>query len=382
MATKVVIIGSTGSVGTQTLEVIDLFPDKFEIVGLAAGSQVKSLSEQVRKYKPKVVCIGNEALYNEFREEISDMRCKVVCGIEGLVEAATFEEADIVVTSITGTLGLIPTVEAIKAGKHIALANKETLVAAGDIVMTLASLHGVKILPVDSEHSAIFQCLNGEDIRAVNKLILTASGGPFRGMGRKDLEEITPERALRHPNWTMGPKITIDSATLMNKGLEVIEAKWLFGLELSKIDVVIHPQSIIHSMVEFIDGSIMAQIGLPDMKLPIQYALNYPERLVNNFPRLDFNKIQNLTFHEPDLETFDCLAIAFEAGKTGGSMPAVMNAANEEAVGLFLRNKIKFLDIPKIIMKTMNKHTLIKHPKLEDILACDKWARDAVKSFV
>ncbi|ADG82222.1 1-deoxy-D-xylulose-5-phosphate reductoisomerase [Thermincola potens] len=379
---NIAIIGSTGSIGTQTLEVIDLFPDHFNVVALAAGSNTELLAEQAARYRPQLVCIGQKDLYHDLKEKIGHLECKVTAGPEGLVEVATFSKADVVVTSITGALGLVPTVEAIKSGKNIALANKETLVAAGDIVMALAHEYGVKILPVDSEHSAIFQCLNGEDNRRISKLILTASGGPFRGKNRSQLVDIGPEDALRHPNWSMGAKITVDSATLMNKGLEVIEAKWLFGVDLSNIDVVIHPQSVIHSMVEFVDGSIIAQLGLPDMKLPIQYALTYPQREPNNFPRLDLSQIRNLTFEEPDRQTFSCLDIAFAAARKGGTMPAVMNAANEEAVALFLKKKIKFLDIPNIILKVMERHRLIEKPQLSQILECDAWARQEVYTLL
>ncbi len=376
MTKNISVIGSTGSIGTQTLEVVDSYPGEFNVIALAAGSRVDLLAQQALKYRPKLVCIGQEDLYITLKEKLESIDCRVTCGMEGLVEAATLAEVDTVVTSITGTLGLVPTVEAIKAGKNIALANKETLVAAGDLVMGLADTHQVSILPVDSEHSAIFQCLNGEKIGQVHKLILTASGGPFRGKKQAALVDITPETALRHPNWAMGPKITIDSATLMNKGLEVIEAKWLFGMELNRIQVVIHPQSIIHSMVEYVDGSIIAQMGLPDMKLPIQYALTYPDRWANEFPRLDFKTVASLTFEEPDMETFTCLGLAYKAAKTGGTLPAVMNAANEQAVAMFLNKKIKFLEIAHIISRVMDNHKTILHPTLTEILECDRWSRE------
>ncbi|WP_418792564.1 1-deoxy-D-xylulose-5-phosphate reductoisomerase [Phosphitispora sp. TUW77] len=380
MMKNIAVLGSTGSIGTQTLEVADMFPDRFQVVGLAAGSSLQKLAIQVHKYQPKIVSIGSADDISHFRTLIPP-DIEVVSGVQGMSEIAGMAEADIVVTSITGTLGLLPTVEAINAGKNIALANKETLVAAGEIVMKLARQKGVSILPVDSEHSAIFQCLNGEQPSRVGRLILTASGGPFRNCSRSQLRSVTVAEALKHPNWAMGPKITIDSATMMNKGLEVIEARWLFDMELHNIDVLIHPQSIIHSMVEFTDGSVIAQLGLPDMKLPIQYALTYPDRVENDFPRLDLAAIAQLSFAAPRTENFPCLDLAYEAGLKGGTMPAVMNAANEKAVEMFLNGLIRFLGIPLLIEKVMANHTLIQNPVLDDILASDMWAREEAESI-
>lgn len=373
MVKKISILGSTGSIGRQTLEVVDRFPEELAVVGLAAGGNVDLLREQVLKYNPEVISVADPESVKILKTEFP--RKEVLYGAEGLAAAAEWPGADTVVTSITGTLGLVPTVAAVKAGKDIALANKETLVAAGQPVMELVRKHGIRILPVDSEHSAIFQCLQGEECRKVNKLILTASGGPFRGLKAGDLTGITPEMALKHPNWSMGRKITIDSATLMNKGLEVIEAKWLFGVGLDEIQVVIHPESIIHSMVEFVDGSIIAQMGLPDMRLPIQYALTYPERRGNDFPRLNIYELQGLHFTAPDTGTFRCLALAYDAARAGGTMPAVMNAANEAAVEMFLTGRISFAGIAELVERVMNRHTVNNRPEIEDILAADRWSR-------
>lgn len=378
MKKRIAILGSTGSIGRQTLEVIDRFPDKFEVSALAAGANVDELVRQALKYKPKIVSIGRPEDVKRIKPLVPKGTA-VSFGIEGMIEAVVSEEVDVVVTSVTGTLGLLPTVEAIKAGKDIALANKETLVAAGELVMSLIREKGVDILPVDSEHSAIFQSLNGEKRSNVNKLILTASGGPFRNNSPEELINITPEDALRHPNWSMGKKITIDSATLMNKGLEVIEARWLFGIGFQNIDVVIHPQSIIHSMVEFMDGSVIGQMGLPDMRLPIQYALSYPDRWENGFPKLDFLQFGTLTFESPRTDAFPALALAYEAGNLGGTMPAVMNAANEIAVEMFLSGHIGFNKIVELIEKVMGNHTLIINPDLTGILESDRWAREETK---
>lgn len=378
MKKRIAILGSTGSIGRQTLEVIDRFPERFEVVALAAGSNVDELIRQSLKYKPKLVSIGQPKDVQRIKTMVPGGTA-VSFGIEGMVEAAVMDEVDVVVTSVTGTLGLLPTVEAIKAGKDIALANKETLVAAGELVMALIREKKVKLLPVDSEHSAIFQSLNGEKRSEISKLILTASGGPFRTKPCEELVNITPEDALRHPNWSMGRKITIDSATLMNKGLEVIEARWLFDVDFKNIEVVIHPQSIIHSMVEFVDGSVIGQMGLPDMKLPIQYALSYPERWENGFPKLDLLKIGNLTFERPRTEAFPALPLAFEAGSLGGTMPAVMNAANELAVEMFLAGKIGFNKIVELIEQVMDNHKLIKNPDLTGILENDRWAREETR---
>lgn len=381
MKKKIAILGSTGSIGRQTLEVVDRFPDNLEVVALSAGANLNLLQEQINKYKPKMACLSDPMLAAKLSVELNGGQTEVVSGLDGLIKVATHPEATVVVTSVTGTVGLMPTVEAIKAGKDIALANKETLVAAGELVMALAREHQVKILPVDSEHSAIFQCLQGAPKKALEKILLTASGGPFRGKSREELAAVTPEMALKHPNWSMGAKITIDSATLINKGLEVIEAKWLYGVEYEQIQVVVHPQSIIHSMVQFQDGSVIAQLGLPDMRLPIQYALSYPERWSNDFPKIDFWQLADLSFMPPDTEAFQGLALAFQAGKIGGTMPAVMNAANEKAVELFLKKKIGFADIPRLVEKAMQSHMVKSSPALDEILLADSWARkEVVKS--
>ncbi|PKM80880.1 MAG: 1-deoxy-D-xylulose-5-phosphate reductoisomerase [Firmicutes bacterium HGW-Firmicutes-14] len=380
MKKRIAILGSTGSIGTQTLEVVGMFPEKFEVVGLAAGSNIDKLIQQALFYRPQTVSIGREEDIPVVRASVPG-GTKVLAGTGGMVELVASEDIDIVVTSITGTLGLIPTIEAIRAGRNIALANKETLVAAGQIVMALARQKGVSILPVDSEHSAIFQCLQGENRRTADKLILTASGGPFFNRSGEDLALVTVDEALKHPNWNMGYKITVDSATMMNKGLEVIEAGWLFDMDFSRIEVMIHPQSIIHSMVEFADGSVIAQMGNPDMRVPIQYALSYPERWKNDLPRLDLVSAGCLTFEKPRTDVFPCLELAFAAGQRGGTMPAVMNAANEEAVGLFLGEKISFIDIPSLIEKTMGKHDNIREPGLDDIIDSDRWARLQVRGL-
>ncbi|QIB26159.1 1-deoxy-D-xylulose-5-phosphate reductoisomerase [Caloranaerobacter azorensis] len=373
------ILGSTGSIGTQTLEVINEL-DSFKIVGLSANKNIDLLEKQALKYKPKIVAVYDESRARILRERLNIYNIKVVSGMDGLIEVATEKEADIVLTSVVGMIGLLPTLEAIKSGKIIALANKETLVTAGEIVMRKAKENNVDIIPVDSEHSAIFQSLKSGKKEEVAKIILTASGGPFRGKKLKDLEKVSVSDALKHPNWSMGRKISIDSATLMNKGLEVIEAKWLFDVDIENIEVIIHPQSIIHSMVEFIDGSVIAQLGVPDMKVPIQYALTYPKRKYSSIKKLRLTDIKELTFEEPDLNTFPCLKLAFEALKQGGTMPSVLNAANEVAVKLFLDKKIKFLDIPKLIEETMLKHKTIYNPNLDDIIESDKWARESIVS--
>jgi 1-deoxy-D-xylulose-5-phosphate reductoisomerase len=374
MRKRIAVLGSTGSIGCQTLDVIERFPDRFEIVGLAAGVNIEKLAGQVEKHKPRIVSIGRWEDIPRFRSMVGS-GVKIVAGIEGMTEVAAHGLVEVVVTSITGTLGLVPTVEAIKAGKDIALANKETLVAAGELVMSLVREKGVHLLPVDSEHSAIFQCLAGAEQPDIRRIILTASGGPFRNKAKKELRKVQVEDALKHPNWSMGQKITIDSATLMNKGLEVIEARWLFNTNFDKIDVVVHPQSIIHSMVEFPDGSVIAQLGTPDMRMPIQYALTYPERWANDFPKLDFLSLGELTFHPPRMDEFPCLGLAFQAGRQGGTMPAVMNAANEQAVAMFLNRRIGFMDISELIEKVMANHTWINNPGLDEILMSDSWAR-------
>lgn len=371
----IAILGSTGSIGTQALDVIRMNKDRFVVEVLTAENNAALLIEQAVEFKPNVVVIGNELLYAQVQQALEPLYIKVYCGAKALASVVEIEDIDIVLTALVGYAGLLPTIHAIKAGKHIALANKETLVVAGDIVTSLARQHKVAILPVDSEHSAIFQCLPGEHMNPIEKIILTASGGPFRGKKRSDLEHVTKEQALKHPNWSMGSKITIDSASLMNKGLEVIEAKWLFGLEADQIDVVVHPQSIIHSMVQFEDGSIKAQMGLPDMKLPIQYALAFPERLKSNYPRFDFANYPALTFDAPDMETFQNLGLAFDALRKGGNMPCILNAANEIAVEKFLNDQITFLEMPEMIAECMAKVPYIAIPSLEDYIETDTLTR-------
>lgn len=372
MIKSISIVGSTGSIGTQTLDCVRNLSIK--VVALSANSNIDLLEQQINEFSPELVSVGTEALAKELKSRIGT-RCEVLYGQEGIIAVATVQEAQMVVTSIVGTAGLIPTIEAIKKGKNIGLANKETLVAAGSLVMNLAKEHKVDILPVDSEHSAIFQSLQGSNKNEVEKILLTASGGPFRGYTKEQLQNVTLEQALKHPNWSMGSKITIDSATMMNKGLEVIEACWLFDVESSSIEVVVHPQSIIHSMVQYVDGSVIAQLGSPDMRLPIQYAITYPKRVASNFSKLDFTKLSGLTFEKPDFETFKCLRLAFEALKAGGTMPAVMNAANETAVGLFLKEKVKFYQIADIVEEIMLKHSVNIRPSIDDIIEVDKWAR-------
>ena len=368
---QIAILGSTGSIGTQTLDVVRANPGELTGTALSAGRQIDLLERQIREFHPRLAAVWEEEKALELRERIRDTDTRVVSGMEGLLELAVMPEADILVTAIVGMIGIRPTIAAIEAGKDIALANKETLVTAGHIIMPLAREHQVKILPVDSEHSAIFQCLHGDDRRQLAKLLITASGGPFRGKKTQDLEAVQVEDALKHPNWAMGQKITIDSATLVNKGLEVLEARWLFGVELEQIQVVVQPKSIIHSMVEFTDGAVIAQLGTPDMKLPIQYALFYPERRPLGGDRLDFAALKEITFEDPDMETFRGLAMAIEAGKIGGSMPTAFNAANERAVAKFLKKEIRFLDIYAIIEEAMREHRVIEHPTVEQILATE-----------
>ncbi len=376
---KIAILGSTGSIGTQTLEVARENGD-LEIVSLAAGSNVKKLEEQVREFRPRLVAVWSEESALDLRKRLRDLDVKVVYGMEGLVEVCTCPEAEIVVTAIVGMIGIIPTMEAMKAGKDIALANKETLVTAGHMIIPLAEEMGVKILPVDSEHSAIFQCLQGENRGQLKKILLTASGGPFRGKNREELRNIQVEDALRHPNWAMGRKITIDSSTLVNKGLEMMEAKWLFGVEPKDIQIVVQPKSIIHSMVEFVDGAVIAQLGTPDMKLPIQYALYYPERRYLPGERLDFWKLTEITFEKPDMETFQGLKLAFDAAAAGGSMPTVYNAANERAVSKFLDRKIAYLEIPEIIEASMAAHKVTVNPTVEEILNTEQTVYEFIES--
>lgn len=375
------ILGSTGSIGTQTLEVIKNNSDLFNVIAISGNNNIDLLQRQIEDFSPKYVAVYDEKKAKALSNRISGSNIKILYGIDGLIEISTLYEVDILVTSVVGNIGLLPTLNAIKSGKTIALANKETLVTAGELVMKEAKANDAKIIPVDSEHSAIFQCLQGYNMKEVNKVILTASGGPFRGLKKEKLINVKPEDALKHPNWTMGKKITIDSATLMNKGLEVIEAKWLFGLETEQIDVVVHPQSIVHSMVEFVDGSLLAQLGITDMKLPIQYALTYPDRIKTDGKGLDFKTFNKLTFEEPDRRTFPCLDLAFEALNTGGTMPVVLNAANEELVLQFLEGSIRFYDIPNIIEKAMNKFKVIKNPYIDDIIEADKITREYINKF-
>lgn len=372
------ILGSTGSIGTQTLEIVRDNKD-LQVAALAAGSNIELLEKQIREFSPKLVCVWNKEKAALLRENVKDTKTEIVSGIEGLIEAATIKEADTVLTAVVGMIGIVPTIEAIKAHKDIALANKETLVTAGHIIIPLAKEMNVNILPVDSEHSAIFQSLNGEKRSQINKILLTASGGPFRGRTREQMKDIKVEDALKHPNWSMGRKITIDSATMVNKGLEVIEAKWLFGVEVDRVEVVVQPQSLIHSMVEFIDGGIMAQLGSPDMKLPIQYALFYPDRRVLDTKKVDFSQISQITFEKPDTDTFVGLKMAYEAGRVGGSLPTVLNAANELAVSMFLDRKIGFLDIYDIIEYTMSKHKVIENPTVEQILETEQETYELIR---
>lgn len=368
---KIAILGSTGSIGTQTLEVVRNNPE-LQVVALAAGKSVEQMEQQIREFHPLIAGMWSEEAAADLRSRVADLPVKVVTGMDGLLEIAVMPEAQVLVTAIVGMIGIRPTIAAIEAGKDIALANKETLVTAGHIIMPLAAKMGVKILPVDSEHSAIFQSLNGEPKGRIEKILLTASGGPFRGKTREQLQNIQVEDALKHPNWSMGRKITIDSSTLVNKGLEVMEAKWLFGVDLDHIQVVVQPKSIIHSMVEFKDGAVMAQLGTPDMKLPIQYALYYPERRFLAGDRLDFAALTQITFEKPDMDTFLGLPMAMKASRTGGSMPTVFNAANERAVALFLAKKIRFLEIYDVIAGAMEAHKTIADPTLEQILAAEQ----------
>ncbi len=376
MAKALIIIGSTGSIGSQALDVCERL--NIRVVGLAAGSNISVLEKQARKYNPLIVAVMDPEKGSDLKQRLSDTPIKVVYGLEGIIELAEFPGADTVLTSVVGIAGLIPTIKAIESGKNIALANKETLVTAGRLVMEAAKSRNIRIMPVDSEHSALFQSMSGNRKQDIEKLILTASGGPFRGFTSEQLKEVTIEQALKHPNWTMGSKITIDSATMMNKGLEVIEAKWLFDIDLPGIEVLIHPQSIIHSMVSYVDGSIIAQMGVPDMRIPIQYALTWPCRVKNNIERVDFCKINTFTFEKPNIKVFRCLSFAYKAAEIGGSMASAMNAANEVAVSLFLQGQIKFMDIMDIIENVMDNHKVIVDPSLDDIIDVDRWAREEV----
>jgi 1-deoxy-D-xylulose-5-phosphate reductoisomerase len=378
---KIAILGSTGSIGTQTLEIVRDNPD-LQVVGLAAGANIDELERQVREFQPRLVSLRSEADCRELRMRLADMEVQVIPGMEGLLQIAEMEESEILVTAIVGMIGIRPTIAAINRHKDIALANKETLVTAGHIIMPLAAKMGVSILPVDSEHSAIFQSMQGENKDRVSRLLITASGGPFRGRTRQQLENVQPEDALKHPNWSMGNKITIDSATLVNKGLEVMEAKWLFDMDLDRIQVVVHPQSIIHSMVEYVDGGIIAQLGTPDMKLPIQYALFYPDRRPMAGKRVDFYELGSITFEKPDMETFTGLKLAMRAAAEGGSMPTVFNAANEKAVSLFLNRKIHFLQIPEIIEMCMEHHRKIENPDVDTILDTEQETYERIRDLI
>ena len=373
------ILGSTGSIGTQTLEIVRKFPNEFKVVGLTTNKNSELLLKQIKEFKPKAVSIMDKSKVDDL---LNFSSCQVYSGMEGLKKIAALNEADTLVNSLVGSVGIEPTYHAIKNKKNIALANKETLVAAGSIIMGEAKKNNVNLMPVDSEHSAIFQCLNGENINEVKKLTITCSSGPFKNYKKEQLQNVTVSDALNHPTWSMGAKITIDSATLMNKGFEVIEAHWLYGIDYEKIKILIHPQSIIHSLVEFQDNSVIAQLGMPDMKLPIQYALSYPKRFSNNSQSLDLAKIKSLEFQEPDFESFPCLNYAYEAGKIGGTLPAVMNAANEAAVYAFLDSKIRFLDIQRLIKKIMDEHKIIKNPDLNEILEADKKTREETKKVI
>jgi len=376
------VLGSTGSVGTQTLEVVACFPDRFEISVLTAGRNADLLIQQAIKFQPKLVVLSDEQAYKQVKEALAGTDIEVAYGEEALVDAVQLEEIDIVLTAIVGSVGLKPTIAAIKKGKDIALANKETLVVAGELIKKLVEEYKVRLLPVDSEHSAIFQCLPGEESNPIEKIVLTASGGPFRGKSREELEHVTKAQALKHPNWSMGAKITIDSASLMNKGLEVIEAKWLFDLEAEQVDVIIHPQSIVHSLVQFQDGSMKAQMGLPDMKLPIQYALTYPDRIQNNFERFNFANYPSLTFETPDMKTFRNLELAYQALREGGNRPCVLNAANEVVVAAFLNDEVSFLGMSDIIEETMCQVDQKENLLLEDYLHYDEESRRVARSLI
>ncbi len=378
---RIAVLGSTGSIGTQTLEIVRNNGDALEVTALAASSNVALMEAQIREFRPRLAVMWSAQAAEELRLRVADCPVRVAQGMDGLLEIASMPEAEVLVTAIVGMIGIKPTIEAIRAGKDIALANKETLVCAGHIIMPLARERGVSILPVDSEHSAIFQSLNGEPKGKISRILLTASGGPFRGWNRERLAGVQVEDALKHPNWAMGRKITIDSSTLVNKGLEVMEAKWLFGVEPSQIQVVVHPQSIIHSMVEYIDGAVIAQLGVPDMKLPIQYALFYPDRKAMRDNRVDFFRLGSLTFEEPDMETFYGLKLAYRALEQGGSMPTVYNAANERAVALFLERRIGYLQIPELIQRCMEHHEVMRQPGVEEILAAEQSVYDYISEI-
>ncbi len=375
---KISILGSTGSIGTQTLDIVREQGD-IDVVAMSCGRNIKLFEQQIRQVHPKLVCVSEEDDAKELRIKLSDMNVKVCSGMDGLIEVATYEEAEYVVTAIVGMIGILPTVAAIKAGKKICLANKETLVTAGHIIMPLAAQYQVPILPVDSEHSAIFQSLSGQEHNQISKILLTASGGPFRGKTRSDLEKVTLSDALKHPNWAMGQKITIDSSTLVNKGLEVMEARWLFGVDYDQIQVVVHPQSVIHSAVEYADGAVIAQLGTPDMRLPIQYALYYPDRRPLSGKRLDLFELGSLTFEKPDLETFEGLSLAYRAMRQGGNMPTVFNAANEKAVSLFLKEQISYLTITELIADAMGQIPFIENPDIDQILETEQLTYELIE---
>lgn len=377
---NIVLLGSTGSIGTQTLDVVRSYKEDLHVVALAAGNSVEKMEQQIREFSPSYAVMWSEGAAKDLKQRVSDLQVQVLTGMDGLLAISVLPEADVVLTAIVGMIGIRPTIAAIEAGKDIALANKETLVTAGHIIMPLAKKHGVKILPVDSEHSAIFQSLNGEPKDKIRQILLTASGGPFRGFTKEQLTNVKAADALKHPNWTMGRKITIDSATMVNKGLEVMEAGWLFHVPPEKITVVVQPQSIIHSMVEYVDGAVIAQLGVPDMKLPIQYALFYPDRRPMQENNIDFFKLGRITFEEPDMEVFTGLKLAYEAFRAGGSMPTVFNAANEKAVSLFLQDKIGFLDIPELIGACMQSHHVIADPTVEQILEAEAACYDYIES--
>ena len=376
---NIAVLGSTGSIGTQTLDIARKNKDALTVKVLAAGSNVSLIEEQIREFKPEIAVLFNEEKAQELKVKVADLDVKILSGMDGMIEAATCESVDTVVTSMVGMIGIKPTIAAIKAGKNIALANKETLVTAGHIIMPLIKEYNVSLLPVDSEHSAIFQSMNGENKKRISKILLTASGGPFRGRSYDELKNVTLDDALKHPNWAMGQKITVDSATLVNKGLEVMEASWLFDVPADRIQVVVHPQSVIHSMVEYEDTAVIAQLGCPDMRLPIQYALFYPDRRFLDAKRLDFFEMKSLTFEKPDMETFKGLKFALRASEAGGSLPTVFNAANEEAVAMFINRKIGFTDIYDIIEKSMNRHSVIGNPDIDTILALEKDTRDYIR---
>ncbi len=377
---QIVLLGSTGSIGTQTLEIVRAYSDRLSVAALAAGSSVEKMEQQIREFHPAVAVMWSEEAASDLRRRVADLPVRIMSGMDGLLEISCLEQADVVVTAIVGMIGIRPTIAAIRAGKDIALANKETLVTAGHIIMPLAKECGVSILPVDSEHSAIFQSLNGEPKDKIKKILLTASGGPFRGWTREQMAHVQVEDALKHPNWSMGRKITIDSATMVNKGLEVMEAGWLFDVKPDQIEVVVQPQSIIHSMVEYVDGAVIAQLGVPDMKLPIQYALFYPDRLPMQDNKIDFFRLSQITFERPDPDVFTGLQLAYDAFRQGGSMPTVYNAANEKAVNLFLNRKIRFLEIPELIGLSMQQHQKIENPTVEQILDAEAQTYEFIES--